>query len=91
MGLADRDRLSGKITAAERVGAVCLSEGDFLRRLGLLPPLARETLTITLDELAKVAGLERKILSLFVLLEVFEGEDGCFVPWYRAHRRAAAW
>ena len=72
------DRLSGKIAAAERVGAVCLSEAGFLRRLDLLPPLARETLSITFDELAKVGGLDPKILNLFVLLDVLEGEGGLF-------------
>jgi tetratricopeptide (TPR) repeat protein len=72
------DRLSGRIAAAERVGAVRLSEDGFLRRLGLLPPLAPETLSITREELARVGGLDRETLALFILLDVFEGEDDRF-------------
>ncbi len=84
------DRLQGKVAAARRVGAVCLSEGSFLRRLGLLPPLAVERLSITLDELAKVSGLEREVLCLLELLDLLEGEEGRFAFGSLSVARTAA-
>ncbi|MFO1129704.1 MAG: tetratricopeptide repeat protein [Rhodospirillales bacterium] len=84
------ERLSAKTAAAGRVGAACLSEAALLRRLGLLPPLAPETLSITADELARVGKLEPKLVALFALLDIFEGEDGRFAFTSLALARTAA-
>ena len=57
------NRLKAKLATARHLGAVCLSEGDFLRGLGLLPPLPEEGRTLTLDDLANASGLGRTPFS----------------------------
>jgi hypothetical protein len=72
------NRLKAKLATARHLGAVCLGEGDFLRGLGLLPPLRKEGRTLTLDDLAHAGGLDRDTLGLFVLLDILECEGGRF-------------
>ena len=72
------NRLKAKLATARHLGAVCLGEGDFLRGLGLLPPLPKEGRTLTLDDLAHAGGLDRDTLQLLVLLDILECEDGRF-------------
>ena len=72
------NRLKAKLATARHLGAVCLSEGDFLRGLGLLPPLPEEGRTLTLDDLANASGLGRDTLQLLVLLDILDCEDDRF-------------
>jgi hypothetical protein len=72
------DRLNANLATARRVGAICLGEGDFLRGLGLLPPLPKEGRTLTLDDLAHAGGLDGETLQLLVLLAFSRAKTAAF-------------
>jgi tetratricopeptide (TPR) repeat protein len=72
--LAD-GRLADKLTQADALGARCLSENQFLRALGLLPPAPPEAGALALDELPARTGLSPEVVDLLVLFDVVQPRD----------------
>ncbi len=76
----DAGGLRRKLQAADRVGAVCLSERMFLESLGLVEPDQPAAGVVDLGDLPGKVGLDLETLRLLVLFDVIQPRCGqcCF-------------
>lgn len=78
VGFVDSGRLEAKLKQADRAGADCLSEGDLLRALGVLPTLPSAPAAVCAQELPAKAGLSPERLRLLTLFDVIACDgSGC--------------
>jgi tetratricopeptide (TPR) repeat protein len=71
-------KLEPTLAAADRLKRPVLSERAFLRRIGMLPPLADEARPYGMADLAARAKLPAETLRNLVLFDVIEGDEGRF-------------
>jgi tetratricopeptide (TPR) repeat protein len=69
-------RLQAKIARADQQGALCVSEGAFLRALDLLPAAVPAPGALPLDALAEKVGLAPEVVRLLVLFDLIEPREG---------------
>jgi tetratricopeptide (TPR) repeat protein len=74
-GLAS-GRLQARVARADRQGTPCVSEGTFLRALGLLAPVDPAPAAIALDGLPDKVGLDASLVRLLVLYDLIEPQGG---------------
>jgi hypothetical protein len=75
---ADTGELTPLLARAAARGCTVVSEHGFLRRLGLLPPLPHAFRMLSLEDLARRAGLPLETLGVLRLLDLVEDDGGCF-------------
>ena len=89
--LLDDGRLERRLRSVDRVGADVLSEGVFLRLLGLAPPLPSVVRELSLAAIARQSGLDSwsaRVLSLFDIVQP-HAEGACgFRDLVAAHQLA---
>ena len=76
VGLLDGERLQKRLQAAQRSGAVPLSENAFLRMAGLLDENDGLNRALPEDALVTQAGLDGKTAELLALFDIVEPLDG---------------
>lgn len=73
--LMDSGVLDARLDQARHVGATCLSENAFLRKLGRGPALADIERAITPDLMARQTGLDQATIATLMLFDVIETDN----------------
>ncbi len=74
--LMDSGVLETRIEHAQGVGARCISENTFLRKLGKGPALEPIERAITPDLMARQTGLDEGTIATLMLFDVFDTDNG---------------
>lgn len=74
--LMDSGVLDARLEQARRMGATCISENTFLRRLGRGPALEAIERAITPDLLARQTGLDAGTIDMLLLFDVIDTDNG---------------
>ena len=67
--------LDARLDQARAVGADCISENTFLRRLGAMGELAKIERAISPDLMARQTGLDEATIATLMLFDVFETDS----------------
>lgn len=74
-GQLDRGGLRRRIEAADRAGAVCISELMFLEAVGLIEPVSPASGVVELERLPQKTGLDLEALRLLILFDIIRPVD----------------
>lgn len=78
VAMVDDGGIAALLARARRDGAICLSENALLRCLGLGESLAQARRDLSLDDLARHAGIAAEELDVAALLDVIESDSERF-------------